>query len=42
MDCLKKRNIVVHPADKGGGIVILDWDAYKTEMLRIVSDQETF
>lgn len=43
LDLLKQRNdIVVHPANKGGGIVILDSVAYKSEMLRLLSDQNTY
>lgn len=39
MDCLKKYNdIEVHPANKGGGIVILDSEAHQAEMLRLLSD----
>lgn len=43
MKALKNMNdIIVRPADKGGGIVILDKEAYTSEMRRILSDTETY
>uniref|UniRef100_A0A8C5P7K0 Reverse transcriptase domain-containing protein n=1 Tax=Leptobrachium leishanense TaxID=445787 RepID=A0A8C5P7K0_9ANUR len=35
-------NIVIKPADKGGGTVILSKEAYDTEVLRILSDTSTY
>lgn len=37
-----RKNLVVRPADKGGGIVIQDRPDYVTEMYRILSDQDTY
>lgn len=43
MDSLcTNRNLVIHPADKGGGIVILDRKDYMQEMHRIVGDVDTY
>lgn len=33
---------MVHPANKGGGIVILDTEAYKAEMSHLLSDSDTY
>lgn len=42
LELLKSRSdIVVRPADKGGGIVIFDSEAYNLEMLRLLSDRDT-
>lgn len=43
LESLKQRNyIIVCPADKGGGIVVLEKSTYLLEMERILSDHETY
>lgn len=37
-----REDINVHPADKGGGIAVLDKMAYVDEMNRILSDVDTY
>lgn len=37
-----RKNIVVRPADKGGGIVILDKDKYEEEMYQILNEPGTY
>lgn len=34
--------MVIHPADKGGGVVVLDKGDYDAEMQRILSDKRTY
>uniref|UniRef100_A0A8C5PK16 Uncharacterized protein n=1 Tax=Leptobrachium leishanense TaxID=445787 RepID=A0A8C5PK16_9ANUR len=38
----ENREIVIKPADKGGGLVILSKEQYKKEALRILSDRTTY
>ena len=43
MQSLKKRkDIVIRPADKGGGVVVLSKEQYNTELLRQLEDTETY
>lgn len=43
LSALEKRDdIVIRPADKGGGIVVLSLQQYKDEMNRILSDNSTY
>lgn len=43
MKTLEKRtDIVIRPADKGGGIVVLSLQQYKSEMERLLNDTETY
>lgn len=43
MDTLcSRKDIVIRPADKGGAIVILDREAYSQEIMRILSDSDTY
>ena len=37
-----KKNIIIRPADKGGGMVILDKEAYLQEMYRLLGDNTTY
>lgn len=37
-----RKDLVIRPADKGGGIVVLDKIDYENEMYRILNDQDTF
>lgn len=37
-----RKDLVVRPADKGGGIVILDKSQYETEMHRILNEPGTY
>ncbi|CAJ0946809.1 unnamed protein product, partial [Ranitomeya imitator] len=41
-DLQTNHNIVVRPADKGGGIVILDHSMYHQESIRLLSDPITY
>lgn len=41
LDSLCNRDLVIRPAGKGGGIVVLDRKDYMTEMHRIVGDRDT-
>lgn len=36
------KSLVIHPADKGGGIVVLDRCDYLKEIHRILGDSETY
>lgn len=36
------KELVIRPADKGGGIVVLDRTAYIREMHKIVDDHNTY
>lgn len=36
------KDMVVRPADKGGGMVILDSRAYKSEMSRLLADRDIY
>ena len=38
----KNKELVIRPADKGGGIVVLDRKDYLRELNKIVSDQNTY
>ncbi|XP_053567994.1 homeobox protein 2-like [Bombina bombina] len=38
----KNKDLVIKPADKGGGIVVLDKTDYYAECTRILSDQDTY
>lgn len=38
----KRKDIVIRPADKGGGIVVLSVEQYKKEMERILEDRSTY
>lgn len=38
----ERKYLTIRPADKGGGIVILDKSDYHLEMTRILSDTETY
>ena len=43
LDQLQKNQLItIKPADKGGGIVILDTDMYRTECLRLLEDTNTY
>lgn len=43
LETLKNRtNIVIRPADKGGGIVVLSLDQYKGEMNRLLEVSDTY
>lgn len=37
-----RKDLVVRPADKGGGIVMMDKSDYVTEMYRILEDHDTY
>ena len=41
-DLLNNDNIVIRPADKGSGIVILDADQYKEELFNEMDDNKTY
>ena len=38
----ERRDLVIRPADKGGGIVVLDKTAYNEEMYNILGDSSTY
>lgn len=38
----QRKDLIICPADKGGGIVILDKSDYHAEMTRIISDLDTY
>lgn len=38
----ENKDIVIRPADKGGGMVVLDRIDYEREMYRILGDTETY
>lgn len=38
----ERKNLIIHPTDKGGGIVILDKEEYTREMNRILEDRMTY
>lgn len=43
LESLKQRSdIIIRPADKGGGIVVMDKSSYVSEMNRILSDTDTY
>lgn len=38
----KKKNIIIRPADKGGGLVILNKIDYKREMANLLNQPDTY
>lgn len=38
----QRRDIVIRPADKGGGLVVLSKAYYQAEMLQLLNDQDTY
>lgn len=38
----RRREIIIRPADKGGGVVILDKDFYYTQLNNMLLDQEAY
>lgn len=38
----KNKNVVIRPADKGGGLVIMSKSYYQEEMDRLLSDRKTY
>lgn len=38
----ERKDIVIRPADKGGGLVILSKEYYQSEMVRLLSDHDTY
>lgn len=38
----KRNDIIIHPADKGGGLVILDKSKYLEELHKLLEDRETY
>lgn len=41
-DLKSDQSILIKPADKGGGVVILDIEDYEQEMSRLLNDPETY
>lgn len=38
----ERKSLIIHPADKGGGILILDKPDYHSEITKILSDATTY